>query len=351
MNYPKYQQVAEAIRKDIINGIYEEGKVIPTEAKLQEIFNVSRHTIRQALATLNLEGYLRSEKGSGTYVKSRLISPNTQAETKKIGVITTYLSDYIFPDIIRGIEEVLRQNNYSLVLASTDNDIVQEEICLKKMLEENVTGLIVEPTKSNLFNPNVSYYTQFNELGIPLLFINAYYETLELPYIAMDDIKSTQTATEYLLNNHTTELCLITKFDDLQGKLRMKGFIKAIEKANLRLYKDEIITYTTETLDEVLENLVNSLIVGSNLIRTFVCYNDKVAIRFLSMLGARDSILLNEIKLISHDNSILSEAGGFSSMNHLKDELGRRAAKKIIEKIEKNKNLTTEIFSSELILR
>ncbi|WPC09625.1 GntR family transcriptional regulator [Globicatella sp. PHS-GS-PNBC-21-1553] len=176
MSLPKYQQIAEVLREEIIKGTYAVGNVIPTEAKLQEQFDVSRHTIRQALSILINEGYLRSEKGSGTYVKNRLIESTNNNSTRKIGVITTYLSDYIFPNIIRGIEEVLRQNNYSLVLASTDNDIVQEEICLKRMLDEEVAGLIVEPTKSNLFNPNIAYYSKFKELGIPILFINAYYE-------------------------------------------------------------------------------------------------------------------------------------------------------------------------------
>ena len=167
MSLPKYQQIAEVLREEIIKGTYAVGNVIPTEAKLQEQFDVSRHTIRQALSILINEGYLRSEKGSGTYVKNRLIESTNNNQTRKIGVITTYLSDYIFPNIIRGIEEVLRQNNYSLVLASTDNDIVQEEICLKRMLDEEVAGLIVEPTKSNLFNPNIAYYSKFKNWASP----------------------------------------------------------------------------------------------------------------------------------------------------------------------------------------
>ena len=50
MNLPKYQQIAEVLREEIIKGTYAVGNVIPTEAKLQEQFDVSRHTIRQALS-------------------------------------------------------------------------------------------------------------------------------------------------------------------------------------------------------------------------------------------------------------------------------------------------------------
>lgn len=67
---------------------------------------------------------------------------------KTIGVITTYISDYIFPSIIRGIESRLNEENYSLLLASTNNDVEQEKKALEMMLSFGVDGLIVEPTKA-----------------------------------------------------------------------------------------------------------------------------------------------------------------------------------------------------------
>ena len=67
---------------------------------------------------------------------------------KTIGVITTYISDYIFPSIIRGIERRLNEDNYSLLLASTNNDVAQEKKALEMMLSYGVDGLIVEPTKA-----------------------------------------------------------------------------------------------------------------------------------------------------------------------------------------------------------
>ncbi|MGC3164732.1 GntR family transcriptional regulator, partial [Enterococcus faecium] len=77
---------------------------------------VSRHTIRQAIAVLVYEGYLRKENGSGTYVDDCYKKEKTPLNrTKTIGVITTYLSDYFFPSIIRGIENELRESGYSLL--------------------------------------------------------------------------------------------------------------------------------------------------------------------------------------------------------------------------------------------
>ncbi|WP_369673295.1 substrate-binding domain-containing protein, partial [Enterococcus faecium] len=95
---------------------------------------------------------------SGTYVDIKYKQENKAPSNnhKTIGVVTTYLSDYIFPSIIRGIEKTLREKGYSLLLTSTNNDFQQEKQCIEKMITQGVEGLIVEPTKSNQYNPNLA---------------------------------------------------------------------------------------------------------------------------------------------------------------------------------------------------
>src|SRR5699024_3907149 len=131
---------------------------IPTEFALQEMYKVSRHTVCKAVLELANVAYIRGEKGSGTYVSNDYQTIAVNPSNKTIDVITTYISDYIFPSIIRGNEGQLNEQNYSLLLASTNNDVDQEKKALEMMLSYGVDGLIIEPTKSNLFNPNIAYY-------------------------------------------------------------------------------------------------------------------------------------------------------------------------------------------------
>src|SRR5919107_1874935 len=100
---PKYQVIIDDLKNKILTGEYSVGEQIPTETAMQEMYNVSRHTVRKSILELSNEGFLRSEKGSGTYVSNQYQSKSSGASTNKtIGVITTYISDYIFPSIIRG---------------------------------------------------------------------------------------------------------------------------------------------------------------------------------------------------------------------------------------------------------
>lgn len=69
MSKPLYRQIAEIFEEKIRSGELDVEDVLPTEQSLQEIYNVSRVTVRKALELLEKQGLLVRIKGSGTYVK------------------------------------------------------------------------------------------------------------------------------------------------------------------------------------------------------------------------------------------------------------------------------------------
>lgn len=348
----KYQVIADEIRSKILSNEFAAGSVIPTELQLQKDYQVSRHTVRQAIALLVNEGYLRKEKGSGTYVDDNYQRRSEGiASSKTIGVITTYLSDYIFPSIIRGIEQKLRESGYSLLLASTNNDVEQERACLEQMLSQGVAGLIVEPTKSNQYNPNLAYYLSFKERGIPVVMINAYYEELSLPFICVNDTKAGYLATKYLFDEGHQHLALIIKIDDLQGKYRMKGFIKAHEERKTNFDPRNVYTYTTETKGLVLKTMLQQLVANSE-VTGIVCYNDEIAQDLVQELTAMGKRVPEDYSVIGNDDSFLSTAGGvrLTTLSHPKEKLGEAAAEWIMSAVQQEA-VGNKIFDPELIIR
>ncbi|MCU6337579.1 GntR family transcriptional regulator [Enterobacter quasiroggenkampii] len=73
-NKPMYRQIADALREKISAGELKPGDALPTESSLQEAFNVSRVTVRQALKLLTEEQIVESIQGSGTYVKEERVN-------------------------------------------------------------------------------------------------------------------------------------------------------------------------------------------------------------------------------------------------------------------------------------
>lgn len=352
-NEPKYLLIKNNIQEKIINNDYVLGSKIPSEAELRKQYNVSRHTIRLAIAKLVNEGYLVKQQGSGTFVSDYYKSNNKYTTKKTIGVITTYLSDYIFPSIIRGIEEELSKHDYSLMLSSTRNNVYNERGSLESMIEQNVDGLIIEPTKSNLMNPNLNYYLELTEKSTPLMMLNASYEELDLPFVALDDIQAGRMATDHLIDLGHTNIGIITKSDDLQGKNRLKGYLKALYDAKLTFSNEFILRYDTE-MKEILPDLMKEMLEGENLPTAFVCYNDEVAIMLIKEIQDVGKDCPADFSVVSHDDSFYATmlpSVKLTSIKHPKEELGRQAAKAIVDYVEHGIPLKTLIFEPELIER
>ncbi len=350
---PKYQVIIEDIKSKILSGDYSIGEQIPTESVMQETYGVSRHTVRKAILELSNEGFLRSEKGSGTYVSNQYQSKSSGASANKtIGVITTYISDYIFPSIIRGIESRLNKDNYSLLLASTNNDVEQEKKALEMMLSYGVDGLIVEPTKSNLYNPNISYYLSFKEQDVPFTMINAYYEELDVPFFCLDDVQSSYLATNELILKGHTQIGLIAKMDDLQGKYRMKGYIKALGEAKLRFQPEHILSFNTETKLDLYANLKEFLTENQNEMTALVCYNDEVGLEVVNVCRQLGISIPDKLSIIGQDNSYIAKNAtiNLTTLTHPQEQMGHDAADWIIKKLQGKKDLPNETYYQPVLV-
>lgn len=65
---PQYRRLYEILRKHIVEGVYKEGDLLPSENELCTIYGMTRPTVRQALSNLANEGYIRKFQGKGSIV-------------------------------------------------------------------------------------------------------------------------------------------------------------------------------------------------------------------------------------------------------------------------------------------
>lgn len=71
-----YEDVADSIRRSILEGTWPPGTRLPGERELSERFEVSRVTIREAEIALQATDWIRIRTGAGAYVASELPAGN-----------------------------------------------------------------------------------------------------------------------------------------------------------------------------------------------------------------------------------------------------------------------------------
>ncbi len=349
----KYSRIMEDIRSDILSGRIKPGDQITSENQLCAQYQVSRHTVRKAIADLSNQDYLVSIHGKGTFCKQTV--PHDKP-SHNIGVITTYISDYIFPEVIRGIDHVLSEQGYSIVLKSTGNSQSNEAKCLEDILSKNIDGLIIEPSKSDILNRNIGLYEKLEEYKIPYVFIHGVYRQLtDRPSILLADQYGAYLATKHLIDIGRRNLIGIFKIDDYQGKERYKGYIQALQEAGISFDPDRIITYHTEDRKLKPALVTKEYMKRGVIIDGIVCYNDQVAYSVSRELLALQIRIPEDVAIIGYDNSFLAESNRvpLSSIQHPKEELGKAAARLLLAILNGNetKDQLHQIMAPELVIR
>lgn len=77
-------QIADLLRKEILDGTREPGSKLPTEQQLTEIFGVSRAAIREAVSRLKQDGLVQSRQGLGAFVTQTGASTAFRIEGEKL---------------------------------------------------------------------------------------------------------------------------------------------------------------------------------------------------------------------------------------------------------------------------
>jgi DNA-binding GntR family transcriptional regulator len=68
---PQYRRLYELLRKQIIDGVFKEGDLLPSENDLCAQHSITRPTIRHALDSLLNEGLIKKHKGKGSIVSKQ----------------------------------------------------------------------------------------------------------------------------------------------------------------------------------------------------------------------------------------------------------------------------------------
>lgn len=349
----KYSIIYKDIKEKILSGALLPGEKIDSENMLCKHYDVSRYTVRRALSDLISEGLVEARHGQGTFCTQRGISGR---RTHNIAVITTYLSDYIFPSVIRGIDRVMTDNGYTMFLKNTGNSQKNEARCLEEMMGKGVDGLIIEPSRSEVFCKNEPLYKELDVMGIPYVFIQGRYQQMKgKPCVLLNERRGGYLAAKHLIDTNHKNIVGIFKMDDFQGTERYKGFVQAHNDGHLPMNPDYTLWFHTEDRRVKPMASVAELLEQGNPVDGIVCYNDQIAVSILNGLRAMGRRVPEDISVVGYDNSSLAVNAtiGLTSVNHPKEQLGEAAAQMLLDLINGNpgNDNCKKIMEPELIQR
>lgn len=351
---PKYIRLSNLLKEQILSNIRKGNYTLPTEEKLCKKYDVSRQTVRRALEILIDEDLIERRQGSGTYIKDT--SPNSAK--RQVAVLLAYDNEYTYPNLLGDILSALNKENYSSTLYLTENKVMKEREFLKHLLNHPVHGIIVEPVRSALPNPNLDLYEMLKERGTVILFLSGIYPNFPaFPYVKSDDFYGGYVLGKYLLQRNHHAIAGIFKQDDYKGIQRYHGLVTALADASAAFQDESIGWFSTGDLTALQKKqdtgFLAEFIRGKlNACSAVVCYNDEIAYWLIKELKTADISVPADISIVSFDNSYLSNFGSqrITSLSHNSHELGRAAASGLVS-LMRGEHFTSLSLSWHLVNR
>lgn len=344
-----YMNVYDSIKKQIMNKEKLADEKLPTELEMEEIYNVSRITIKKALAALKKDGYIYSIRGSGSYVSPDMSTDETPEETiSNCGcnlvtiVLPSNMAESNFVNTINGASEYLSEKGYHLTVRSNVGTVEEEKEILEQSYE-NVAGVLLLPlsTNENFHTLNKLYLNKY-----PLVMLDRYNEYLPINYVVTDNYQGGYDATQYLLSQGHEKIAFlcdvaIEKYTTLRN--RYLGYCKALEEAGH--LDSELIHiglhegYTHEPNPELFSGVVKKI--KSQGATAIFAANDLLATYLISEAEKLDMIVPDDLSIIGFDNDPFLARyfpKAITTMGQAYYDMGKIAAENIIELIQGKNN-------------
>ena len=331
----KYQKLYHWAHTLITSGVIKNMDKFPSETSLQKKFGYSRQTVRTALQQLEDEGLIKRVRGSGTYVSYE--GGEADEMRPKVGLLLSYYSEYLFPKVYDGIESALAEKGYGIEVAVTKNRLNDEAIYLEGLLKRNVSGFIIEGTRSSFPNPNIRLYREIRKRNIPTLFIHNHYENQTFDSVEMSDERAAYELTKILIEHGHRRIGGVFKYDDMQGLERFKGFIQCISDYGIKYDDDCVRWYSTKDMGDVFSKKgMLHIYRRTKDCTAMLIYNDEIAEHYIEFLTERGISVPRDLSLVSFDDAELQQeqAVKLLSVIHPQYMLGRITAKNLLRMMD-----------------
>lgn len=110
-NRPIYLQIVDEIKSRIVSGSYEPGEKLPSVRDFAAELSVNPNTMQRALAQLESEGLIYTERTSGRFVSKDVVIIDSIKDEQAVGCTKKYLRemhalDYRTEEIHRLIDDL-----------------------------------------------------------------------------------------------------------------------------------------------------------------------------------------------------------------------------------------------------
>ena len=277
--------------------------------------------------------------------------PNASARTLKqqtsrvVGVVVSDLGNHFYGGLAAGIEQVLREADFQMLLVGDNSESVEELAAVRTFLAMRAPGVILTPVGQQA--------TAFlGRRGVAVVEVDRRNPAASTDAVVIDNVRGAREAVQHLIELGHRRIALLGVDTDWTSDVgRVEGYRAAHVAAGLPV--DEELIVRIGFHDPAAESRIDDLLARHHPTAVFAA-NNLLAEQAWRVIRARGLALPTDISLVGFDDvlwtAMVSPAITVVAQPTL--DLGRRAASLLLRRIAEPASApTVELLQPRLVVR
>jgi len=330
---------------------------IVTQKEVAEALGLSIMTVSRALnnrSNVNPKTKKRIQEVAEKmgYMPNDVAKSLVSKRTNTIGVVIPEIGHAFFPEVVRGIDEVLGDAHYQIFLTNSSENFEKEKQSIKALRAKRVDGLLVS---TSIKSTDYSFFENLKNGGVKIVFFDRCIHDLGISCVGVNDRVASRHITEHLIKNGYKKIAYLSGPPEVTiGRERLAGFRDALENAGIELNEKRIIESGLTESDgrEAMQKLL--ALPKEDQPDAVATVNDPSALGAIEAIKKAGLSIPDDIAIVGFTNEVRASIidPPLTTINQPAYDIGKKAAEKLIRTIEdENEPIENVELIANLVIR
>ena len=329
----RFQAATLLLRRKVLSGEIGHGEQLKPEMELCRELNISRTTVRKAIASLVKEGLLIRQRGRGSFVDFK----RDPAQQRLLGFLmyesnvvgSTYL-------LVQGAEQRAAELGYQLLLANSQNSEGPALEQVMRLNQARVAGTIVTPLQTlSPEKATADVLRALRQSDQRVVLVDEFSNDDAIPSISSQNREAMHQLTTYLIERGFRRIAFLSSVR-IEGVIeREEGFRMAMEEHGLEVPPEYFLEVASR--DTAVQGIqeVDVFMAMRQPPEAIVCLHDLIAFNVLRRCAERGWKVPQDVVVVGFDN--LPQAAfchpPLTTMHQPLLEMGRQAVDLLVRQL------------------
>lgn len=330
----RYRAAKELLRHKVLSGEVGHGQQLETELELCRVTNLSRTTVRKAIADLVDEGLLVRFRGRGTFVNFQ----RSSVQKKLLALLVSQHSNVAgaYEVLIRGAQAAASELGYKLMLADSQNDAGAALTQAVSLNEHKVAGTILVPLQTPMPDAtNARVIHALRQAGQQVVMVDELSSDENVPSVCSQNREAMHALTNHLISRGYTRIAFLTSARIETVREREDGFRAAMTEHGLTVPPEFFLEVGSRDPARQGIQEIDVLMAMRTPPQAVICLHDLIAHNVLKRCEERGWNVPADVAVVGFDDLPGSASSNppLTTVHQPLLEAGRRAVEMLVRRL------------------